>query len=121
MSNTTRNMRKSFTLLEKLDIPHIYCPDHVLQLTTKNDYLASWYNRSVPGVANDAEDTNLDEVVELFTMANVQSLMEYLLRSNQELGNLKEQQTRMQYYMGNKEVGALVNVVTHWWSTFSMR
>ena len=114
-------MRKSFTLLEKLDIPHIYFLDHVLQLTTKNDYLVSWYNRAVSGVANDAEDINLDEVVELFTMAKVQSLMEYFLRSNQELDNLKEQQIRMKYYMGNKEVGVVVNVVTHWWSNFSMR
>ena len=60
VSDTTSNMNKFGTLLEKLDIPHIYCTDHVLQLTAKNAYLDSWYNETVAaGVAtNDAEDLN---------------------------------------------------------------
>ena len=41
MSDTTSNMKKFGTLLEKLDIPHIYCTDHVLQITANNSYIDS--------------------------------------------------------------------------------
>ena len=69
VSDTTSNMNKFGTWLEKLDISHIYCKDHVLQITANNSYLDSWYNRAFSGVANDADDPNMDEVVEPFTMA----------------------------------------------------
>ena len=120
VSGTTSNMEKFSTSLEKLDIPHIYCTDHVLHLTAKNNYLVSWYNREVAGVLNYAEDINLDEIVELSTTAKAPSLVDYFLRSNQAMADLKQKKTRMQYYMGNKEVGLVVEVVTCWWSTLSM-
>ena len=98
MSNTTSNMNKFGTLLEKLDIPYIYCTDHVLQLTDKNSYLDSCYNEAFSGVENDSEDLNLDEFMELSTMAKLQSLVGYFSRSNQVLDNLIQQQARIQSY-----------------------
>ena len=71
VSNITSNMNNFGTLLEKLYIPHIYCTDNMLHLTYNNDCLDSCYNRVVSGVANDADDINMDEVVELHTMAKV--------------------------------------------------
>jgi hypothetical protein len=59
----------------RLDIPHIYCTDHVLQLMAKNAYLDSWYNGAAVGVANYADDLDLDEVMELSTMAKARSGM----------------------------------------------
>ena len=56
-------MNKFGTLLEKLDIRHIYCTDHVLHHRYNNDYLDIWYNEAAYGVANYAEDINMDEVV----------------------------------------------------------
>ena len=61
--DTTSNMNKFGTLLEKLDIRHIYCTDHVLHHRYNNDYLDIWYNEAAYGVANYAEDINMDEVV----------------------------------------------------------
>ena len=98
MSNTTSNMNKFGTFLEKLDIPYIYCTDHVLQLTDKNSYLDSCYNEAFSGVENDSEDLNLDEFMELSTMAKLQSLVGYFSRSNQVLDNLIQQQARIQSY-----------------------
>ena len=47
VSDTTSNMKKFGKLLEKLHIMHIYCTDHVFQITDKNDCLGSWYNGAV--------------------------------------------------------------------------
>ena len=74
----------------------------MLQLTAKNAYLASWYNRAVSGVENYAEDLNLDEVVKLYTMEKCIAFVEYFSRSNQALDSLKQQQTSMQSYLVNK-------------------
>ena len=38
VSDTTGNMNKFGKMLEDLNIPHIYCTDHVLQLTAKIAY-----------------------------------------------------------------------------------
>ena len=86
--STTKNMNEFGTLLEKLDTPHMYCMDNVLHITAKNDHLDSWYNGAFSGVTNDAEDINMDEVVERSTMEKVRSLVEYFSWSNQELDNL---------------------------------
>jgi hypothetical protein len=53
-------------------------------------------------------------------MAKAQSLVEFFSRSNQALASLKQQQTSMQSYNGKIAIGVVVNVVTRWWSTFSM-
>ena len=98
VSLPTRNMNKFGTLLEKMDILHIYCTYHVLQITVKNAYLASWYSGAVYGIENDAEDFNMDEVGELFNMGKARSLVEYFSLSNQVFDNLKQQIIFMQYY-----------------------
>ena len=76
VSNTAISMNKFGTLLEKLDIPHIYCTDYVLQIIENNSYLYSWCNGAVSVVSNDAEDLYMDEVVELSTIAKVRSFVE---------------------------------------------
>jgi hypothetical protein len=105
-----------------LNIPHIYCIDHVLQLTAKNAYLDSWFKVAVVGDASLAPTANLalDEVVELSTMAKARLLVQYFSRSNQALASLKKQQVAMQSYNRKVPVGVVVDVVTRWWSTFSM-
>jgi hypothetical protein len=54
VSDTTGNMNKFGMKLQELNIPHIYCTDHVIQLTAKKAYLDKFYNIAPGG--NDGDD-----------------------------------------------------------------
>jgi hypothetical protein len=53
-------------------------------------------------------------------MTKAQTLVEFLSRSMQSTEALKKQQAAMKHYGNKTPVGVIVDVVTHWWSTWSM-
>jgi hypothetical protein len=121
VTDTPGNMSKFGRLLEEMGVsPHICCADHVLQLTVKKAYLDSWFNAGTNGVTlNDAEMLDLDEVRDLDTMKKARRLVEPFIKSNQQLEKLQNQQKNLDTYTGKQAVG-MVDVVTRWWSAYSM-
>jgi hypothetical protein len=84
VSDTTGNMNKFGMKLEEQNITHIYCTNHVIQLTAKKAYLDKFYN-IVHGAGND-DDEDLPPnslEAEISTMAKARTLVEFFLRSNQ--------------------------------------
>ena len=82
VTDTTGNMAKFGTLLESMGISHIFCADHVLQLTAKKAYLDSWFNAGANEVTmNDAEMLALDEVDDLDTMKKARCLVEHFSKN----------------------------------------
>ncbi len=69
---------------------------------------------------NDAEMLALDEVHDLDTMKKARHLVEHFSKSNQQLAKLIAQQKNMDTYTGKQAVGVVADVVTRWWSTYSM-
>jgi hypothetical protein len=121
VTDTTGNMSKFGRLLEEMGVSHIFCADHVLQLTAKKAYLDSWFNAATNEVTlDDAEMLVLDEVQDLDTMKKARRLVEHFSKSNQQLAKLIEQQKNMDTYNGKQAVGVVIDVVTRWWSTYSM-
>jgi hypothetical protein len=121
VTDTTGNMSKFGRLLEEMGVTHIFCADHVLQLTAKEAYLDSWFNARTNGVTlNDDEMLDLDEVHDLDTMKKATRLVEHLSKSNQQLEKLLKQQKNMDTYTDKQAVGVVVDVVTRWWSIYSM-
>jgi hypothetical protein len=121
VSDTTGNMNKFGMKLEEQNIPHIYCTDHVIQLTAKKAYLDEFYNIAHGAGNDDDEDlppNNLE--AEIHTMAKARTLVEFFSRSNQSTEALKKQQAAMNHYSDKLPVGVIVDVVTRWWSTWSM-
>jgi hypothetical protein len=107
-------MSKFGRLLEgMLGVSHIFCADHVLQLTAKKAYLDSWFNAGTNEVTlNDAEMLALDKVHDLDTMKKARHLVEHFSKSNQQLVTLIEQQKNMDAYNGKQAVGGVIDVVT---------
>jgi hypothetical protein len=63
VTDTTGNMSKFGRFLEDMGVSHIFCADHVLQLTAKKAYLDSWFNAGPNEVTmNDADMLALDKV-----------------------------------------------------------
>jgi hypothetical protein len=121
VTDTTGNMSKFGRRLEEMGVSHIFCADHVLQLTAKKAYLDSWFNAGTNGVTlNDAEMLDLEEVHDLDTMKKARRLVEHFSKSTQQLEKLLKQQKNMDTYHGKQAVGMVVDVVTRWWSTYSM-
>jgi hypothetical protein len=116
-------MSKFGRLLEGMGVSHVFCADHVLQLTAKKKaYLdRSWFYAETNEVTlNDAEMLALDEVHDIDTMKKARCLVEHFSKSNQQLAKLDEQQKNMDNYSGKQAAGVVVDVVTKWWSTYSM-
>jgi len=121
VTDTAGNMSKFGRLLEEMGVSHIFCADHVLQLTAKKAYLDSWFNAGPNHVTlNDDEILALNEVHDLDTMKKARRLVEHFSKSNQQLEKLKAQQKNMDTYVGKQAVGVVIDVVTRWWSTYSM-
>jgi hypothetical protein len=121
VTDTTGNMSKFGRLLEDLGVSHIFCADHVLQLTAKKAYLDSWFNATPnEDPLNDAEMLDLGEVQDLNTMKKARRLVDHFSKSNQQIKKLKDQQKNMDTYDGKQPVGVVVDVVTRWWSTYSI-
>ena len=63
---------------------------------------------------------DLGEVQDLNTMKKAWRLVDHFSKSNQQIKKLKDQQKNMDTYDGKQTVGVVVDVVTRWWSTYSM-
>ena len=85
----------------------MYCTDHTLQLTAKQAYDDEIYN--------DEEDD-----IQHKTMKKLRSLVELFNSSTQMAEKLRKAQANMDSYAGKIIVGMLADVVTRWWSTFTM-
>lgn len=109
VSDTTGNMNKFGRLLEDKDIPHLYCADHMLQLTAKLAYNDITYASS-----------RLTTTI----MKKSRSLVDYFSSSHLRDGKLKQEQIRLvnKYTEAQrkKPVGVVVDVTTRWWSTHDM-
>jgi hypothetical protein len=120
-TDTTGNMSKFGRLLEGMGVRHIFCADHVLQMTAKKAYLDSWFDAGTNEVTlNDAEMLSLDEVRDLDTMKKARHLVEHFGKSNQQLAKLIERQKTVDTCTGKQAVGVVVDVVTRWWYTYSI-
>jgi hypothetical protein len=64
---------------------------------------------------------DLDEVHDLDTMKKARRLVEHFSKSNQQLEKIIKQQKNLDTYSGKQAVGVVVDVVTRWWSTYSIR
>jgi hypothetical protein len=90
-------------------------------LTAKKAYLNEFYNIVLGG--NDGNDGNDDGnlAAEISTMATAQTLVKFFSRSTQERTEaLKKQQAAMNHYADKAPVGVIIDVVTPWWSAWSM-
>jgi hypothetical protein len=131
VSDTTGNMNKFGKLLESLQIHHIYCSDHVLQLTARQAYSDRTYSHDLDIGDDDEEGNNNDildadgdfvllEGLEISTMQKARDLVEHFSRSHLSTENLKNQQKSMDMYKDKTALTVLVDVVTRWWSTYRM-
>jgi hypothetical protein len=114
-------MSKFGRLLEDIGVSHLFCVDHVFQLTAKKAYLDSWFNAETNEFTlNDDEMLDLDNAHDLDTIEKARHLVEHFSKSNQQLAKLIEQQKNMDIYTGTQAVDVVLGVVTRWWSTYSM-
>ena len=94
VSDTTGNMNKFGELLEEMDISHIYCTDHVLQLTAKKAFYES---------GNEYENHE-------GMMVKVRSLIEHASRSHLFTEKLLPAQKNMPDYNDQVPKRVLVDV-----------
>ena len=112
VSDTTASVNRFGMFLEQLEqkIQHIYCVDHVIQLTAKMAY--EDYNY-------ESADADLVLLGSVTTMKKARALVQHFTASNKSVEKLKEIQRLMEHYDGIA-VSVIVDVVTRWWSTYSM-
>ena len=102
VSDTTGNMNKFGELLDDLHILHIYCTDHVLQLTAKKAFFES--KNEYDGHEG--------------MMIKARALIEHASRSPSFCEKLLSAQRNMPEYNGTIPKRVLVDVKTRWWSTY---
>jgi hypothetical protein len=91
-------------LLEKHDIMHLCCTDHVFHLTCKLCY----------------ENSSFGDGIEVNAVQKATNIVLYFNKSTQAVEKIKQTQTLLEIYEGNTPVKPLTDVVTHWWSTYQM-
>jgi hypothetical protein len=102
VTDTTSNMNKfGLIMKEGNKIDHIYCTDHVLQLSAK--------------IAFTENGADIQPIVKL------RRLVKYFNKSTQATDLLKKQQKHLiDIYKGAVPLILMLDVVTRWWSTFTM-
>jgi hypothetical protein len=104
-TDTTSNMNSFGMKLKKnLKIEHVYCTDHVLQLTCKSCY-------------TDATETFGEQYVQAVKKAK--AIVNFFHKSTQATEQLKKKQSSLDSCKGVPK-GVVDDVVTRWWSTFDM-
>ena len=117
VTDTTGNMNLFGKMLEELDIPHIYCTDHVLQCTAKMAFRDTAFNNYVTSNTT----LNVEPEVEKFElMKKCRDLVKLFTKSSQKQDLLLQQQQKMVFYRNRSPVKCVQDVVTRWWSTYSM-
>ena len=108
-------------ILESQNIPHIYCTDHVLQLTAKQAFDDQSYKKvfqTVPVYPSHDVSDNYDD--DFFLMKKCRSVVEVFTTSTQKMEKLLNVQRTMNIYNGKVPVKVIQDVVTRWWSTYTM-
>jgi hypothetical protein len=105
-TDTTSNMNKFGEKLEGMGVSHIYCTDHVLQLTCKKLYEKKAELDQLLG--NDFADS----------VTKARALVTFFNQSTQALEKLKKAQLALK--PTNTPLGVVTDVVTRWWSTHDM-
>lgn len=102
-TDTTANMNKFGMLLEERGVTHVYCIDHVLQLTAKlcYDHAVATFGEAYAKSVQKARD-----------------IVTFLNNSTQALEKLKNLIKALEGKDYNK--GVIADVVTRWWSTYNM-
>ena len=104
-TDTTANMNKFGMKLEDLGICHIYCTDHVLQLTCKLCYEKAMSN------------TFGDQFV--VSVKKARDIVKFFNSSTQAKEKLLKKQALLDSCKG-KPKGVVVDVVTRWWCCYLM-
>jgi hypothetical protein len=112
VSDTASNMNGMGKILERGNVPHLYCTDHLLQLTAKLAYDDKNFDEEDAG-------NNFDLDPCAVTMGKARSLINHIAKSNQATEKLLNAQKHMNSYVGKAPVKVVVDVVTRWWSTWS--
>ena len=103
-TDTDATMNAFGQLLEEKHILHLYCTDHVFHLTCKLCYL---------------KDSFGDDV-EISAVQKATKIVSYFNQSTQALERIKTAQRSLQCYAGKEAKKPLTDVVTRWWSTYTM-
>ena len=122
VSDTTGSMNRFGVILESQNIPHIYCSDHVLQLTAKQAFNDDNYQnlfQSVPVYLTNGNASDKDNN-RFVLMKKCRSLVEVFTTSTQKMEKLLKIQQSMNVYNGKVPVKTIQDVVTRWWSTYTM-
>jgi hAT family dimerisation domain. len=102
-TDTTANMNSFGKKLENHGICHVYCTDHVLQLTCKLCYSQSTFGAYAESVEK------------------ARNVVNHFGKSTQAVEHLKKKQKLLEHTYENKvPVTVVKDVVTRWWSTYSM-
>jgi hypothetical protein len=91
-------------LLEKDNIWHLYCTDHVFHLTCKLCY----------------ENSSIGGGVVINAVQKATNIVSYFNKSTQAVEKIKRAQQVLEVYGGSTPVKPLTDVVTRWWSTYQM-
>jgi hypothetical protein len=104
-TDTEPKMNAFGVRLQGMDLIHLYCTDHVLQLTAREVYEKDTFGEGFAIAVKKARD-----------------ITNYLHNSSQAAAKLKEKQRDLAYYkdLGKEPVKALQDVCTRWWSTYDM-
>ena len=109
-------------IFKSLQIPHMYCTDHVIQLTAKKAFNKKHYrveNEDVL-VFNSNHDLPNNSNNDFCLMKKYRKLVEVFTLSTQKMEQLLNTQKSMDIYIEKIPVKVGIDVVTSWWSTFSM-
>lgn len=90
-------------LLEEKKILHLYCTDHVLQLTCKKTFLRSSFGN-----------------VEVSPIQKATDIVSHFQSSSQATEKLLRAQSFPEEYSGKNPVGLFTDCKTRWWSTYKM-
>ena len=110
VSDTTANMNLFGQILKDINVPHIYCTDHIIQCTTKKAFANSNY------ISTD-QDSNHNG---FRLMSKCRSLVELFSKSCQKQELLLKQQSKMDLYRNKLPLRTVADVCTRWWSTHAM-
>jgi hypothetical protein len=89
--------------LQDMDLIHLYCTDHVLQLTAKEVYEKDTFGAGFSIAVKKARDVT-----------------NYIHNSTQATAKLKDKQKESAHYKDKKPVKVIQDVCTRWWSTYDM-
>lgn len=102
-TDTDPTMNAFGRLLEEKKILHLYCTDHVLQLTCKKTFLRSSFGN-----------------VEVSPVQKAADIVSHFQSSSQATEKLLRAQSFPEEYINKTPVGLFTDCKTRWWSTFRM-